>query len=678
MSYKKIIFFIIILIISSFSFTQIYYVEDKKDLYTPLEVLKMDKKVLNQTTFGLTNSSYWYFFSLENYEKNKEFFVEINKPQLSYIDFYVIENNSIKTCIKTGINRGYDSKPLKVNTFVFPVKIESKKTNILIKVKTSSYMTVPIKVLEKNDFFYKKINENIVLGLYYGIIISMILYNFFIFISTKNISYFYYILYLFNFVMMQLVWDGLTNDIFSKNIWWFEHSNSFFIFLTIIFYLLFVKKFINLSKIKKSLNKIFIFSIQIFSIMLFISLFLSSTLSTNIATISGLISVFLLSFLMIKLKMKTLTIKLFTYAWFFFVLGIFINILAALKIIPTNILTIYFPKIGSTLEVILLSLSLGNKINIIRREKELNQKMKNFLLKLHKVSKILTEIKNEKIPEKLLDQLINELELDGGIIYLEDNNTYISKNFKEKIIDFNYLLNKVFDNNKESCILNDFYIENTLYKTVYLFKIKNGKIILFSLKKSQYTKEEVKILNEFMNYGGVIIENNKLFLKTEKLSKIDSLTGIYNRYAFFKETEKIVESNKYKNYSSIMVDIDYFKKINDTYGHLIGDIVLKIIVERIQSCIRKTDILGRYGGEEFVIILPNISKQRLMEVSEKILKNISDFPIIVNNNSLRVTVSLGVIFTNRKIELSTLLLYVDEQLYKAKENGRNRIEVMEK
>ena len=164
----------------------------------------------------------------------------------------------------------------------------------------------------------------------------------------------------------------------------------------------------------------------------------------------------------------------------------------------------------------------------------------------------------------------------------------------------------------------------------------------------------------------------------ELLSKTDALTGLWNR-GYLEEMLEM-EFKRAKRYSfdiSIMfIDLDHFKQVNDTYGHMAGDEVLRVISNRIKSCLRETDFIGRYGGEELVVILPQTSLQTAKKVADIILKRVSTKPVEFESQIIKVTTSIGM-SSLRKEYHDHLMVFAeaDEALYSAKELGRNRIEV---
>jgi len=161
-----------------------------------------------------------------------------------------------------------------------------------------------------------------------------------------------------------------------------------------------------------------------------------------------------------------------------------------------------------------------------------------------------------------------------------------------------------------------------------------------------------------------------------ELATIDSLTGIYNRRVFDELLHTELQRSKRFNHhlSLLLLDIDYFKKINDTYGHQIGDIALKIFVKRISGECRQVDYVCRYGGEEFAIILPETEQDLAIEFAHRLLVATSLLPFQINSElAIPVTVSIGVSSYPEHAKSEILLLAAaDEALYSAKESGRNR------
>jgi two-component system cell cycle response regulator len=167
--------------------------------------------------------------------------------------------------------------------------------------------------------------------------------------------------------------------------------------------------------------------------------------------------------------------------------------------------------------------------------------------------------------------------------------------------------------------------------------------------------------------------------KLERLATFDSLTGLYNRRAVLGRLDELINlANRYKeDFSLSMLDIDHFKKVNDHYGHLTGDEVLEEIAVLIRRNIRETDIVGRYGGEEFIIILPKTNLASAWVVAER-LRSIIEKTKMKDSagNAFAITVSQGLVGWERDEDAASLISRADEALYKAKEKGRNRVQIL--
>ena len=166
--------------------------------------------------------------------------------------------------------------------------------------------------------------------------------------------------------------------------------------------------------------------------------------------------------------------------------------------------------------------------------------------------------------------------------------------------------------------------------------------------------------------------------KLKELAKRDSLTGILNRGSFFETGQHLlVLSQRQKSPASfILMDLDYFKLVNDTYGHFVGDKVLIHFTQTLQKFLRKSDLLGRVGGEEFAIFLPDTGMEGAFQLADKICKVISNAVLEVDGKTVTYTVSLGIASTEPEDQLiGELFKRADLKLYGAKDKGRNRVEI---
>ena len=165
-------------------------------------------------------------------------------------------------------------------------------------------------------------------------------------------------------------------------------------------------------------------------------------------------------------------------------------------------------------------------------------------------------------------------------------------------------------------------------------------------------------------------------LEAAKLeSKEDFLTKVATKRALMTEMQRIEEAYKRygTDYSICFVDIDFFKKINDTYGHEAGDVILSAVAQVLKKNARKVDFVGRYGGEEFVILLPSTSLKDGVRFGEKLRSMIENFKFIYKNERIKVTISSGVATRSANLSDTMTLEGADKMLYLSKEGGRNQV-----
>lgn len=203
-----------------------------------------------------------------------------------------------------------------------------------------------------------------------------------------------------------------------------------------------------------------------------------------------------------------------------------------------------------------------------------------------------------------------------------------------------------------------------------------GMLAAQSYKPNAYTTEDKLLLELLAAHAGVALENSRLVKEIQWLADTDPLLGIYNRRRLFEEGNREVERfRRFEHpFSAIMIDLDHFKQINDSFGHAVGDQVLIALTHLLQEQIRDIDVLGRYGGEEIVILLPETTLQGGVQVAERLRQQVESLPIQTDRGKLRITVSAGVAEFRLTIpDLATLLDRADSAMYLAKQSGRNLV-----
>lgn len=211
---------------------------------------------------------------------------------------------------------------------------------------------------------------------------------------------------------------------------------------------------------------------------------------------------------------------------------------------------------------------------------------------------------------------------------------------------------------------------NALTQAIYSFEKGDN-----SIKNIAHYNDEVGLMSKQFFKMKQRLDNDYKDIKY--LALTDSLTGIGNRRSFFEIFEKYIKlfHRTDEKMSLMILDIDHFKNVNDTYGHLVGDEVLKFLTHCIKQKIRDSDIFARFGGEEFIILLPKTNIDGCLNVANNIRAHIESYPCITGKLSVYITVSIGITEYNKDIETKNIIKRADEALYTAKRDGRNRVEI---
>ncbi len=320
------------------------------------------------------------------------------------------------------------------------------------------------------------------------------------------------------------------------------------------------------------------------------------------------------------------------------------------------------------------------------------------LLVLYKVSSAISQtIDTDKLFDIVLDTVtgldILNLERKGGIFIVEGDRMKLVSHLGHPEVFLN--LHKdmkvgdclcgfaaktgeivISNNSDKDCRHTICYPEMTPHGHIIIPLKARDKVVgvLYLYLPTDFGIDEsrLKLFTSIGNQIGVAIDNSRLYEETKKFSLHDPLTGLANRRLMDIMIEKsLARVRRFKtSLSVIMLDIDHFKKYNDTYGHTAGDNLLVQVAKLILKMTRQIDLAVRYGGEEFLVLLPETELTRASEVAERIRKTVEEKTV--------VTISLGVSSYHKGIEKEEdLIKKADEALYKAKQKGRNRVEISE-
>lgn len=285
---------------------------------------------------------------------------------------------------------------------------------------------------------------------------------------------------------------------------------------------------------------------------------------------------------------------------------------------------------------------------------------------------LLNEIKERLKPFKNLYDFIRIVDPINNKVINSDNEK-LGLKFKD------FSCYKFWGKNKkcENCISYNAYLENNTFVKLEVFDSKIFLVIAspFISNDKTYIVELLKDISKtsFFNTGESNQTIDSLMKSIETSLYKDELTGIYNKRVIYEKLEKLISLN-ISPISLIMLDIDLFKSINDNYGHIIGDKVLKFFASVIDSCIKnKNHYLGRFGGEEFIIVLANSNMKDGTILSEKIRKTVEKSTYDKDNLNIKLSCSLGgyTIKHTNNISTEDFINLADRNLYIAKRNGRN-------
>ena len=221
-----------------------------------------------------------------------------------------------------------------------------------------------------------------------------------------------------------------------------------------------------------------------------------------------------------------------------------------------------------------------------------------------------------------------------------------------------------------------------------------GMLTLNSKQPGHFTNEHARLARAFANQVAIALENARLYEETRRLAIIDTLTQIYNRGHFIELAQREFDRTQryHKHLSLIMLDVDHFKQVNDTYGHIVGDKTLKGVVQCCIENLRSVDVMGRYGGEEFIILLPETSITRqtpingqpaevihpAKTVAERIRRACAQKTFEIDGYTFSATVSLGVAeYHDTDTNIENIIHRADQALLQAKSQGRNNVIVWE-
>lgn len=237
---------------------------------------------------------------------------------------------------------------------------------------------------------------------------------------------------------------------------------------------------------------------------------------------------------------------------------------------------------------------------------------------------------------------------------------------------------------KKHCPLDEAVVSGTMQKAELYLLHKKGYRLPVLVRTAPIRNSNNKIIGvvEIFTDNSSKIASLERIRELQKEALLDHLTGLGNRhYTEMNLQGKINELQRYKlSFGVLFIDIDQFKKVNDIYGHDIGDEVLKMVAMTLSGNLRRFDSIGRWGGEEFVVIVVNVDRKRLYRIAKKLCLLVAKSGLTVGSETVRVTVSVGAALAKPVDSVFSLIKRADELMYQSKASGKNRVsmELLEK
>ena len=529
--------------------------------------------------FGFTKDRYWFRTLLLQPGSDENWLLELRYPPLDHVDVYLLDvHGEVLQTAHGGDRRPFASRGIRNRHFtaVLPVPLD-EPVWLYIRVQTDGSLQLPALLTRPEQFVADSRNEQYLLGLYYGILLSMLLYNLLIYLSIRDRSYLYYIFYIGSYALFQMTLNGLAFEhLWPEATAWNNRALPFLIALSMFALMLLTRTFLRTESSASSMDRLLKLSSVALAMTALGCLFMPYNPAIRLASAVGVIGpVVVFCAGANSLLRGYRQARFFLLAFSALLAGMAMYALKTFHLLPGNSVTEYGLQIGSALQMILLAFALADRMRLL---KEAN-------------------VKIEQEARQRLEQRVEERtrELNGVLGELETKNRLLSE-----------------------------------------------------------------------------------------LNTIDGLTGVRNR-AYQDQllvTEWARACRHKRPISVLMVDIDHFKAINDNHGHQCGDAALKQVAQIIQAHLKRpSDVVCRYGGEEFMVILPETSAEGACALAESIRNGLADAEIDTGNCMLRLTVSIGVGSCMPKTPdtqgIATLVSLADSALYAAKTGGRNQVRLGE-
>ncbi len=541
--------------------------------------------------FGFTQDSYWFRFQLHNRStKVLARFIELPIPFLDDVRLYHFAGAALQTQYSLGDEQPFAQRAVRHRNFIMPLQLAPGSNEIYLRLTSSGTIEAPLRVWDPVQFHAASNDENLAQGAVIGVLLIMVVYNLFVFFSTRDINYLFYIGFVASYLFFHLTLTGYTfAHLWPNAVRWNSFAISTFAASSAVFTCLFTDSFLKLRSFSRTACYLVRGMMLCSAILMVLSFVLPYSLTIRIvAAITLPITTTALVLGYWRWWQGARFARFYCLAWTAILVGLAVLNASKFGWIPHNVWTENASQIGVVLLVTLLSFTLADRIN---NDRTLRQNAQAVALSLERMARA-------------------------------------------------------------------------------------SQAALIRSKEQANQELEQRVLARTNDLNAAMAQLSQVNERLQLLSTTDGLTQIGNR-AYFDAaavTEMRRAERQKGSMSIILLDIDHFKTINDTFGHPAGDACLRALADMLRPRIdRAGDILARYGGEEFVIALTGVDLAGAIALAEELRKATDRLRVEFDGKPLRFTASFGVVsaMPHGSLSLEDMVGAADHALYAAKHDGRN-------
>ncbi len=391
------------------------------DVLSSTDFQSFQQKVPN---LGTTNSTYWVKISIQNQTETENLVLQLAHPTVDYLDFYYQTEDGTYKVYKTGDRYKFSQRVYNHQNFIFDIDIPKGETkDYYFRMKSGEQMLLPLTLGKQKSIFEVNVTRDLISGLYFGIIFVMLFYNLFVYISVRDRSYLIYILYILAVGLTQAGIQGYIFKYIFPGIPYLANLSVFIVTAMVgIMAVEFLKEFLHTKEYQPKLHKGFRFFIGLYLVAIALALSGVYYISYNMLQMNAMLTSMYMMFVAYKIyKQGYRPAKFFLIAWSIFLTGVVVFVLKDFNVFPYNELTYYILQIGSAIEVVLLSIALADKINILQQEKEIEQaKAFEALEENQRIIREQNVMLEQKVKERTVELEQSNSDLNVALVDLKE------------------------------------------------------------------------------------------------------------------------------------------------------------------------------------------------------------------------------------------------------------------